>query len=103
MNLTLPEPVREWVETQAARAVQPPEAFVLRVLFERMARDEESDFDEADEANGQPPTAEEIASAKRRLAELIREGIESGPAEPWTPEEWDAIRRGLRGSIFSQS
>jgi hypothetical protein len=94
MNLTLPEPVREWVETEAARAVQPPEAFVLRVLFERMEHDEELVYDEPDETNGQPPTAEEVANARQALERMLQE-IESGPPIPVTPEFWAERRRVL--------
>lgn len=30
---------------------------------------------------------------QQRLAELVRESKESGPATPWTPEDWATIRR----------
>jgi hypothetical protein len=96
MNLVLPEPVRQWVEAQAARAGQPPEAFVLGVLCERLQRDpfgEEDEYDEPKESNGQPPTAEDIANAKRILAAKLREALDSGPATPMTREDWDELRK----------
>jgi antitoxin ParD1/3/4 len=32
-------------------------------------------------------------SNRKRLEALLIEGLESGPAEPWTEEDWESIRR----------
>ncbi len=40
-------------------------------------------------------TPERVAANRERLRALIREGIESGPATPMTPDDWADLRRRL--------
>jgi antitoxin ParD1/3/4 len=37
-----------------------------------------------------------LREAKRAFEAKIQEAIDSGPAEPLTPEDWDSIRREVR-------
>jgi uncharacterized protein YoaH (UPF0181 family) len=95
---------REFVEEQVARGVAPsPTEYVNELIRRQQFRTEELSDDESDEefaskmrarwaeAKAHDPVA--FQKAVERMNELIREGIESGPAVEMTPEEWDKLWR----------
>jgi uncharacterized protein YoaH (UPF0181 family) len=99
---------REFVEEQVARGAAPsPTEYVNELIRRQQFRAEElSDEDESDEefaskmrarwaeAKARDPVA--FQKAVERMHELIREGIESGPAVEMTDDDWDQIRRNVR-------
>ena len=96
---------REFVEEQVARGVAPsPTEYVNELICRQQFRAEElSGEDESEEefaskmrarwaeAKARDPVA--FQKAVDRMNELIREGIESGPAVEMTPDEWDKLWR----------
>jgi uncharacterized protein YoaH (UPF0181 family) len=102
---------REFVEEQIARGVSPsPTEYVNDLIRRQRFRAEElSDEDESDEefaskmrarwaaARARDPVA--FQKAVERMNELIREGIESGPAVEMTDADWDHIRKNVRDRL----
>lgn len=96
---------RAFVEEQVARGVSPsPTEYVNELIRRQQVRAEElSDDDESDEefaarmrarwaeAKARDPVA--FQQAVERMNELIREGMESGPAIEMSPDEWDKLWR----------
>jgi Arc/MetJ-type ribon-helix-helix transcriptional regulator len=94
---------REFVEEQVARGAAPsPTEYVNDLIRRQQFRAEEySDEDISDEefaaqvrerwakAKARDPVA--FQKAVDRMNELIREGIESGPAVEMTPDEWEKL------------
>jgi antitoxin ParD1/3/4 len=70
LNITLPDPMKEFVEAQAQR----------------------EGFGTVSEYLGSMIRETQMRQAKRELEAKLREGIESGPATPMTTEDWDSIR-----------
>src|SRR5262245_14774230 len=105
---------REFVEEQVARGVSSsPTEYVNELIRRQRFRAEElSDEDESDEdfaarmrarwaeAKARDPIA--FQKAVERMHELIREGIESGPAVEMTPEEWEKLRRQVDETLTKQ-
>lgn len=71
MNISLPDPMKEFVETQAQKEGFGTVSEYLRSMIREVQK----------------------RGAKQALEAKLREGLESGPAEPMTAEDWDAIRR----------
>jgi antitoxin ParD1/3/4 len=70
LTLTLPEPLGDYVRERAAQAAHgDPGDYVRALIAEDMRQREEE-----------------------RIDALLMEGINSGPAEPMTQEDWDYIR-----------
>src|SRR5438128_1268643 len=97
MNLTLPDSIQVWVETQASKAGKTPDQYILDVL--RAARARESDPDDwlrdviADACGEEAVTPEAVEKCKRGIEAKLLEGLDSGPATPMTGENWAALRQ----------
>jgi antitoxin ParD1/3/4 len=71
MNVSLPAPLKSWVEEQVSRrGFGTASEFIRQVLRE-----------------------EQLREAKLRIDAALIEGIESGPATPMTAKDWAALRR----------
>ena len=71
MNISLPDQMKEFVETQAQREGFGTVSEYLRSIIREAQKRE----------------------AKHALEAKLKEGLESGPAAPLTSQEWDAIER----------
>jgi antitoxin ParD1/3/4 len=70
MNVSLPEALKEFVQERVAEGTfSTPSDYVRTLIREDMKR-----------------------SAEHRLEALLMEGIDSGPAEPMTAQDWADIR-----------
>ena len=77
MNVSLPEALKDYVQERVAEGTfSNPSDYVRALIREDRKR-----------------------RAEERLDELLMEGINSGPAEPMTPEDWDDIRGNLEEHI----
>lgn len=72
MTLTLPDPMKDFLEDQAARQGFATVSDYLQSVIR--------------EVQGEP-------ADRDRVDALLLEGLDSGPATPMTPEDWDEIRR----------
>ncbi len=70
MNISLPEPLRDWVEAQIKGGRY---GNVSEYVRELIRRDQER-------------------QAQQRLEQLLLEGMKSGPASPMTKEHWAELR-----------
>jgi antitoxin ParD1/3/4 len=71
LNISLPEALKEFVhERVAEKAYSNPSDYVRALIREDQRR-----------------------RAEEKLEQLLLEGLESGPPQPVTPEDWRAIRR----------
>ena len=71
MTISLPEPVKEFVDQQVSSGAYPsPEAYICSLV--------EADLKQ---------------KAQERLESLIIEGLDSGPAIDMTAQDWEDIRR----------
>ncbi len=70
LNISLPEPLREWIETQVKRGRYGNASEYLRELIRR----------------------DQDRQAQERLEELLLEGAKSGPASPLTKQDWAQLR-----------
>jgi antitoxin ParD1/3/4 len=71
LRITLPEPLREWVERQISRkGYSTASDYVLDLLRH-----------------------EQLQEARDRVDLKLIEGIESGPAAEMTPQDWQDIRQ----------
>lgn len=73
MNISLPEPLRDWVEAQIRGGRYGNASEYIRELIRR---DQERQADE-------------------RLEQLLLEGMQSGPATPLLKEDWAELRATL--------
>lgn len=71
MNVSLPDEMKAFVETQAAKEGFGTTSEYLRSVIRDVQK----------------------RQAKQALEAKLREAIESGPAEPMTREDWDDIER----------
>jgi antitoxin ParD1/3/4 len=71
MNISLPESMKAFIEEQVAAGGYGTTSEYLRALIRE----------------------DQKAKARARLAALIQEGIDSGPATPMTAEDWEEKRR----------
>lgn len=71
MNISLPDAMRKFVERQAKKEGFGTVSEYMRSLIRDVQKHQ----------------------AKQALEAKLKEGLESGPAAPLTPEEWDAIER----------
>jgi antitoxin ParD1/3/4 len=71
MNVSLPDEMKAFVETQAAKEGFGTTSEYLRSVIRDVQK----------------------RQAKQALEAKLREAIESGPAEPMTREDWDEIER----------
>ena len=77
MNVSLPETLKDYVQERVAEGTYSnPSDYVRALIREDMKR-----------------------RAEDRLDALLMEGINSGPAEPMTKEDWDDIRGNLEEHI----
>ena len=75
LNVSVSEDVREWIEEQVRAGRYANAGDYVRELIQR----------------------ERQQQARKHVEDLIREGIESGPATPMTRDDWEWIRReGMR-------
>ena len=70
MNISLPEPLREWVEAQIKRGRYGNASEYLRELIRR----------------------DQERQAQERLEQLLLDGIRSGSASPLTRKDWEEVR-----------
>jgi antitoxin ParD1/3/4 len=76
MNVSLPAALRDFVRQRVERGGFANASEYMRDLIRR-----------------------EVESSKRSsLEELLREGLESGPATPMTDADWDDLRRSARAA-----
>jgi antitoxin ParD1/3/4 len=71
MNISLPDQMKEFVESQAQKEGFGTVSEYLRSIIREVQKRE----------------------AKQALEAKLKEGLESGPAAPLSSEEWDAIER----------
>jgi antitoxin ParD1/3/4 len=77
MNVSLPETLKEYVQERVAEGTYSnPSDYVRALIREDMKR-----------------------QAEEKLDALLMEGLDSGPAEPMTAEDWDDIRANLEEHI----
>ena len=77
MNVSLPEALKEYVQERVAEGTYSnPSDYVRALIREDMKR-----------------------QAEEKLDALLMEGLDSGPAEPMTAEDWDDIRANLEEHI----
>jgi len=76
MNVSVPEPVRRWIADRVSEGGYGSTSEYVRELVRQ----------------------DRVAAERRRIDELLVEGIESGPAEPMTADDWRAIRAEVRRS-----
>ncbi len=70
LNISLPEPLREWIEAQVKRGRYGNASEYLRELIRR----------------------DQERQAQERLEELLLEGVKSGEASPLTKRDWAELR-----------
>jgi antitoxin ParD1/3/4 len=71
MNISLPDPMKEFVEAQAAREGYSSVSEYLRAVIRDVQK----------------------RKAKQELEAKLLEGLMSGPAEPMTREDWESIEK----------
>jgi antitoxin ParD1/3/4 len=71
MNISLPEPMRAYVEQQVAQGGYSTASEYIRQLVRE----------------------DQKRAAKQRLESLLMEGIESGPSREMTAADWDDLRQ----------
>ena len=74
LNISLPEALKEFVHERVAEQAYSNPSDYIRALIR----------------------ADQKRCAEEKLEQLLLEGLESGPAQPVTPEDWQAIRREVR-------
>ncbi len=74
MNISLPDPMKQFVEEQAQKEGFGTVSEYLRSIIREVQK----------------------RKAKQELEAKLHEGLESGPATPMTTEDWDYIRREVR-------
>jgi len=70
LNISLPEPLREWIDAQVKRGRYGNASEYLRELIRR----------------------DQDRQAQERLEELLLEGVKSGTASPLTKKDWAELR-----------
>lgn len=75
MNISLPESLRRFVDERAATGFGSASEYIRTLLREDQKR-----------------------SAQEHLEQLLLKGINSGPAEPWTQDEWTELRQHIRAT-----
>lgn len=70
LNISLPEPLRDWIEAQVKRGRYGNASEYLRELIRR----------------------DQERQAQERLEELLLEGVKSGLASPLTKQDWAELR-----------
>ena len=75
MNISLPESLRRFVERRAATGFGSASEYIRTLLREDQKR-----------------------SAQEHLEQVLLEGINSGPAEPWTADDWTELRQHIRAT-----
>ena len=70
LNISLPAPMREWIEAQVKGGRYGNASEYLRELIRR----------------------DQERKAQERLEKLLLEGVESGTASPLTQEDWSELR-----------
>lgn len=81
MNISLPEPLKEFVDRQVARAGYGSVSDYVRDLIRQ----------------------DQVRQAERHLSELVRAGLESGRSRPVDARYWAAKRATLRASRSRRS
>jgi antitoxin ParD1/3/4 len=77
LNISLPEALKEFVhERVAEKAYSNPSDYIRALIREDQKR-----------------------RAEEKLEQLLIEGLESGPPQPVTAEDWQAIRREVREGL----
>jgi antitoxin ParD1/3/4 len=71
MNISLPDPMKEFVEAQAAQEGYGSVSEYLRAVIRDIQK----------------------RKAKQEVEAKLREALLSGPAEPMTREDWDTLER----------
>jgi antitoxin ParD1/3/4 len=74
MNISLPDPMRKFVERQAKKEGFGTVSEYMRSIIREVQK----------------------RHAKQVLEAKLKDGLESGPATPMTKEDWDSIRREIR-------
>ncbi len=87
MTITLPDELRAELEQGAkAEGLASPDQYV-HVMYQRAKHHGRVLDDLAD------LPADQLVEVKRRLKELVQEGLNSGPAVPVTGEFWESLRQ----------
>lgn len=104
MSINLSEQSLAWAHQQATLGgFESVEEYLELLLHrERYRSDPDLVVRELAARDGEEPSSVSsirIESAKRHLEELLREGLESGPATPMTPDVWADLRRRVNARL----
>jgi antitoxin ParD1/3/4 len=78
LNVSLPEALKEFVHERVAEKAYSNPSDYIRALIR----------------------ADQKRRAEEKLEQLLLEGIESGPAQPATPEDWQRIRHEVQERLI---
>lgn len=81
MNISLPEPMREWIEQTVAKDHYGTVSEYIRELVRK----------------------DQKARDKKALEAKLLEALDSGPMTEMTPADWDRIRREVRERIANRT
>lgn len=100
--ISIPEPLFKWAEHQANRdGLSSPEEYVARLLqFDQQVKDPDFLLRNA-MAEDNPSASSRQALEERRqdIERLLLAGMASGPAAPFSSENWDRLRRSVAARI----
>ena len=77
MNISLPEPMKEWVEQQVTAGGYG----TVSEFFRQLLREEQ------------------VRRVRRQIDDNLHAALDSGESTPLTPADWDRIRREGRKSV----
>jgi antitoxin ParD1/3/4 len=80
MNISLPQPLKEWVEGQVAAGGYGTASEYFRQLLR----------------------AEQQRQLREQIDDQLHQALDSGEATPMTPQDWDRIRREGRKRIAAK-
>jgi antitoxin ParD1/3/4 len=79
ITISLPEHLKQFLDDQVASGRSASSSDFIRSLLHE----------------------EEKKQARERIEALLQEGIDSGPAAPMTPADWDTLRQRVRDRLKS--
>lgn len=91
MTVTLPDEMKSELEQGAKAEGMASVDEYVRIMYLRAKHAGDGLDDLSDH------TPEEVEEFKRRLVELVRQGLNSGPAVPVTDEFWESLRQAAEG------
>ncbi len=95
LNINLDESLKRYVDEQIARGqYESADDLIADLLRDRANRGESISYSAQRDFGDDDPDA---------LRKLIEQGIDSGPAQPWSSENFDAIRRKVQSKQRHQA